>query len=123
MGRWIYVLAVLGLIGSAPASAAGELTTLVPERLKAFGEKAGFIAATVPRCGGDEAEVQYFKRIVRDLLAKVGGDAEDWAFVDRHLEAARQDAKPTGVDCLDEVGRGHAEELMKIQSGIREGID
>ncbi len=113
---------LLASISVMPAGA-GELTTLVPERLKAFGEKAGYIAATVPRCGGDEEEVQYFKRIVRDLLSKVGGDAEDWALVDQHLEAARRVAKPTSVDCLDEIGRGHAEELMKIQSRIREGID
>ena len=62
---------LLASISVMPAGA-GELTTLVPERLKAFGEKAGYIAATVPRCGGDEEEVQYFNGL-SGIWVKVGG--------------------------------------------------
>ena len=86
--------------------------------LAAFGAHAGYVAATVPYCGGDATEVEYFAGQVRKMLAKIGGTEGDFVMVRKAMDAAQAKAKPRGRDCTDEGGMDLAAELIRLRDQI-----
>lgn len=111
-----FVVAVVmlspALAGGFANKARGELT--------AFGAHAGYIAATIVPCGGDEAEVGYFTGQVRKMLDAIGGDEGDFAIVAQAMATARAKAKPGAQDCTDEGGMDLAGKLSALRDAVRD---
>lgn len=119
------------LLASAPAGAGGDATgntapvtapnaAALDRALDAYGDEAGFIAASVPLCGGDAEEVRFFLEQVRGLLTKAGGGAAEWRVVQAAAERSQATAAPSPLVCEEEIGRKHAESLVKRLGTIRE---
>ena len=118
--RRLATLSVAGLLlAAAPASAGGFSEKAKPE-LEALGSHAGYIAATIAPCGGNEAEVDYFTSQVRKMLEGIGGDEADFAIVQAAMDKGRATAKPQGRDCTDEGGMALATKLVVLRDAIRE---
>ena len=98
----------------------GGFASSAREELKAFGAHAGYIAATIIPCGGDEAEVDYFTGQVRKMLDAVGGNDGDFSIVTEAMADARAAAKPLGRDCDDAGGMELASELLRLRNAVRD---
>ena len=86
--------------------------------LAALGTHAGYVAATVPYCGGDEKEVKYFVGQIRKMLAKIGRTDRDFLVVKKAMKVAQAKAKPRRRDCTDEGGMDLAAELKRLLDQI-----
>ena len=111
------VAAVLTTSLSAPAMA-GALANEQAAALTAFGRTAGYIAATVPHCGGNEDEVAYFTRQVRVLLEQIGGDAADWSVAEAAMAEGRAAAVPTGSTGAATSTEDLADELVRRRNAM-----
>jgi hypothetical protein len=111
---------LLGAVSSS-ALAGGDETDLTAA-LRAYGEQAGFISASVPLCGGDEKEVVYFEEQVRGLLTKAGGSEDDWKVVKASIDTTRPAANPSPIVCEEELGRKEAEKLMGRLKAITKAL-
>ena len=115
-----HVTAGLILLGAGSAAAAPD--GQAREALERFGRHAGYIVATVPHCGGDEAEVDLFAGMVRRMLKQAGAGADDLAVVETAMASGRADAAPVAQDCTDQGGRALAAELMGLRDSVRDAV-
>jgi hypothetical protein len=111
---------VAGCLTAAAPVHAGGLLEKAKVELKAFGSHAGYIAATIGPCGGNESEVAYFTRQVRLMLDGIGGGEADFAIVKQAMTEGRAAAEPEGKDCTDEGGLALATKLGILRDAVRD---
>ena len=85
-----------GLLIAGPAKA-GKLVDAAPDLMRGYAEQAGYLLASIPKCGGDAEEEQYFRDLARDNLLQIGADEDDLGFLDFHMDQAAAAAKPKTV--------------------------
>lgn len=111
------------LIGGAVTPAfAGKLVEAAPEAMKGYAQQAGYLLASIPKCGGDPDEESYFRELARDNLVQIGADEDDLGFLDFHMTEAAENAKPKKKDCSEDGGVPLASELFRLRAEIREAL-
>jgi len=101
---------------------AGKLVDAAPDAMRDYAEQAGYMVASIPKCGGDAEEVVYFKDIARDNLVQIGADEDDLGFLDFHMEQAAETAEPKNKDCSEDGGVPIASELFRLRSAIEAAL-
>ena len=108
------------LVATAPLAASDKA---LEKALDAFGRHAGYIAATVPPCGGNQEEIAWFAGMVEGMVRKAGGNDEDIAAVKRSMEQGRAEATPVARDCTDAGGQELAITLTRLLDEVRSGLE
>ena len=108
------------LVATAPLAASDKG---LEKALDAFGRHAGYIAATVLPCGGNEKEVAWFADMVERMVRQAGGTDEDMGAVTKSMEQGRAEAKPVARDCTDAGGQELALTLTQLLDEVRSGLE
>jgi hypothetical protein len=112
--------ALVGL--SATPALAGKLVDAAPGAMKGYAQQAGYVLASIPKCGGDAEEESYFRDLARDNLVQIGADEDDLGFLDFHMMEAAESAKPRKKDCSEDGSVPLASELFRLRAEIREAL-
>lgn len=115
------LLAVMVVMAAGPASA-GKLTEAAPRAMRDYADQAGYILASIPLCGGDAAEEEYFRGLARDNLAQIGADDDDLGFLDYYMAEAAGTAKPRKRDCAEEGAVPVSAKLFGYRSAIEKAL-
>lgn len=111
-----------GLLIAGPAKA-GKLVDAAPDLMRGYAEQAGYLLASIPKCGGDAEEEQYFRDLARDNLLQIGADEDDLGFLDFHMDQAAAAAKPKNRDCSEDGGVPLASELFRLRAEIQQALE
>ncbi|GHD61062.1 hypothetical protein GCM10017083_47950 [Thalassobaculum fulvum] len=120
-GRTLVLAAVIALAAAGPA-AAGKLLDAAPKEMRNYADQAGYILASIPVCGGDRAEEDYFRRLARDNLVQIGADDDDLGFLDHYMAEAAASAKPKKRECREEGAVPLAGELFGHRTAIEKAL-
>ena len=116
MRRIGLIIFALSLAFSALPASAGKLVDALPEQMAGYAKQAGHILASIPLCGGDAEELDYFRGLARDTLRQIGADDDDIGYLDYYMEASAKTAKPRKRDCRDEDGLDLAAALFSFKN-------
>lgn len=121
MRRIVILAALLTLAATGPASA-GKLTAAAPEAMRDYADQAGYILASIPLCGGDKAEEDYFRGLARDNLVQIGADDDDLGFLDHYMAEAAETARPRKRDCQEEAAVPVSAKLFGHRAAIQKAL-
>ena len=121
IGRSLALAAVLALATAGPAKA-GKLLDAAPAEMRSYADQAGYILASIPLCGGDKAEEDYFRRLARDNLVQIGADDDDLGFLDHYMAEAAASSKPKKRECREEGAVPLAGELFGHRVAIEKAL-
>lgn len=88
------------------------------EPLDAFAKQVGYMASTIPFCGGPPEELTYFQGLILKMLRPAKLTKAELARYKDLAEQARVAAKPRGNDCTDNGGLANAGKLQNLLKAL-----